>query len=97
MHSNVLAQDHRVVGADHGATHEAHEGDEGHEGHEGHEAHETVGVHHGAAGEAHEAAAGRHGGAGADREPMRQDKPILTKQKLNWRGSFSFLQANCCM
>lgn len=83
MHSNVLAQDHRGVGADHGATHEAHEGDEGHEGHEGHEAHEAVGVHHGA--------------AGADREPMRQDKPILTKQKLIWRGSFSFLQANCCM
>ncbi|MEZ7831467.1 MAG: hypothetical protein QMC06_07930 [Gammaproteobacteria bacterium] len=63
MHSNVLAQDHRVVGADHGATHEAHEG---HEGHEGHEAHEAVGVHHGAAGEAHEAAAWHHGAAGAD-------------------------------
>jgi len=31
------------------------------------------------------------------REPMGQDKPILTKQKLNWRGSFSSLQANCCM
>jgi hypothetical protein len=63
VHSNVLAQDHRVVGADHGATHEAHEG---HEGHEGHEAHEAVGVHHGAAGEAHEAAAWHHGAAGAD-------------------------------